>query len=553
MYILIFSVGYHVPVHSDDYSYIMRGLSFRAQLHQYLRWNGRFLVNYIASIFLNLLKRWQYMAVNAFVFLVLMILITVLPNIIMRKKLINKRSFVILWLVFTVYWLANPNLGQTSFWFVGSVNYLWTLVWAGIFFSFFLYLLINHLKLSTGRAVILSVLGFFAGLSTESLGVTVILFVMCMFPLFWKENKPTLFTGFISTGIGYAILFFSPGLDVRSGSDAFEQWRNLSAFGKFLEHVYNRMPTAFGRFYFMYIVTIVVLIAVLWIRNGKETDGRLFSFPLIFTLLSFLSLFAYIIAPFMPPRSQNVCVFYGLLALSFTAAFLVDPEIRKGGFAVYAVTLFCLLYFIPSFLFVSYAFRQTKVQGEIRESIIQREKAAGKSEVTIPDWYFTRLLKNGDKFDIFRPKSMEEYYKLKTINWRDVEFNYASIQKLSPVNINKELMEGLTLNNVYVNLNPPFEQTLVFEFNKDLRDFCENEEKVLFLHLFPEGSDETTDVSISLNNSIQYGDTYFYGYTFLTPEIKNLDKIEYGLHDPDTKTTTARFSLDLKQYFNRGK
>lgn len=559
IFILIYLIAFFVPVHSDDYGYLMKGFSLKPQIAQYLKWNGRFLVNYTASIVLNLFKRWVYMAINSFFLLVLIILITILPNIIMKKKIINSMSFVILWLIFTLYWLANPNLGQTSFWFVGSVNYLWTLVWAGAFFSSFLYLLVNRRQLNIRNAVILSILGLFAGLSTESLGITVVLFVMCMFPLFWKENKATLFTGLFASGIGYAILFFSPGQAVRSQSDAFEEWRNLPAYGKLLEHIYTRMPIALGRFYLLYNVTIVLLCVVLLFHSEKETDRRLFVFPLLFTLLSFLSILAYIIAPTMPPRGQNVCVFYGLLALSFTVAFLAESKIGKRGIALSAVTLICILYFIPSFLFISHAYRQTKVQAEIRKDIIRKEKKAGNSKVTIPDWYFTRLLKNGDKFDTFRPRNMAKYYNLEALTWKDVGFNYASIRTLPPIKINKKLKDGLILKNIYVAFNLPFEQTLVLEFNRDLREFCDKDEITLFLHLFLEGYDKSEDsadcinLSIDLNNYVQDGNSFFYGKSILTPDISTLDKIELGLHDPDTKTTSVKYNLDFKNYYNPNK
>ena len=124
IYALIYFVAYQVPIHSDDYSYYQLGLSLKSHIEHYLGWSGRFITDYISSLLLNLLTRPVYMAVNSFVLLTVMVLVSVLPSFVRnRGEIIHRGSSVILWLVFVLYWVANPDLGQTSFWVVGSANY----------------------------------------------------------------------------------------------------------------------------------------------------------------------------------------------------------------------------------------------------------------------------------------------------------------------------------------------------------------------------------------------------------------------------------------------
>ena len=547
VYALIYYVAYQVPFHSDDYSYYQMGLSLDAHIKHYIGWSGRFITDYTASFLLNCFKKPIYMAVNSFVLLVVTIIISLLPIIVRREK-ITRGSTIIFWIVFMLYWVSNPNLGQTSFWLVGSANYLWTLMWASIYFAFFLYLLVKDSIPSVGQYIVLFLMGVFAGLSNEALGISVVLFTVIMFPLFWKEKKHCLIVGLISSGIGYAFLFFSPGNNARLNIEGAE-WKELSVVNKFLLHVFCRMPRALVRFYMVYLILILMLIAVLYRGKSKKIDIRSYTFPLIYTVLAICSLFVFVVSPTMPPRSGNSSLFFFLLTISFVAYNLIDAKNKEGIISLSALALVCGIHFIFTYAFVSYSYVQTKTQAAIRESVIQEAKANGNDTAIIPDWFFTRLVKDADKFDMFRSGAMPSYYGLNNIEYKDIAFNYAIIENTKPISIKEQLKDGLTLNNMYVKFNSPFEQTIAFEFDNSLMNFVQEGDTTLYMHLNIDGREEFINADLNLNDFVQMGDKFYYGTTILTPHIDKLSSIDYGFYNSDANTCTASYSLDFKKYY----
>lgn len=85
-------------------------------------------------------------------------------------------------------------------------------------------------------------------------------------------------------------------------------------------------------------------------------------------------------------------------------------------------------YFLFSYIRFTYAIMQTKVQAAIREEIIATAKVNQNDQVEIPDWYFTKLAKETDKFDLFRSDAMPAYYGIKQIKWNPAYFNYAILK-----------------------------------------------------------------------------------------------------------------------------
>ncbi|SEI97937.1 hypothetical protein SAMN05216514_10747 [Kandleria vitulina] len=547
---LVYFVAYQVPLLSDDYSYFLKGLSLHAHIDHYLNWSGRFITDYTSSFLLNVFKSPIYMALNSLVLIVVIMMISILPNIVRKEKKITRCSSIIFWIIFMLYWVSNPNLGQTSFWLVGSANYLWTLMWASIYFVYFLSLLVNDTKTGIRQYVALSVLGIFAGLSNEALGISVVLFTISMFFMFWKEKKQSLIVGLLSSGIGYAIMYFAPGNYARLTNEAFAGWRDLSNVDKVLTHIFERMSVALGGFYIVYLVLILMLIAVLWVRNGDKIDEKSYIFSFIFCVLSVCSIAVFVAAPFMPPRGENTSLYFALLAVSFVANILIDTKTRKRFIPLSALAAVCGVYFVFSYAFVSYAYIQTNTQSVIREGIIKDAKNSGNDTAIIPDWYFTRLAKDSDKFDMFRSGAMPTYYGLNNIEWKNINFNYAVIKNAKPINVNKKLKNGLTLTNIYAKFNAPFEQTIVFEFDNSLMNFVQKGDTILYIHLKIDGREMFVNADLDLNDFVQIGDKYYYGKTMLTPRINKLSSIDFGFYNPSTKTTSANYTLNFKKYYN---
>ena len=546
IFFLIYCVAFQVPVHSDDYSYYLYGLSLRTHVNHYLNWSGRFIVDYVSSFLLNSFPRPIYMAINSMVLIILVVTITILPNLIKEEKWINKRSSVVLWVSFLLYWVANPNLGQTSFWLVGSVNYLWTLMWASVYFNHFLYLMNTEKKRGLKQLILLFFLGFVAGLSNEGLGVTVVLFSGIMLFVYWKK-KNVCFIGLVSTIFGYLFLFFAPGNYARMNADMFSEWRELPVFEKLLKHFLSRLPSTFGSFYLVYFLLIIMLIMMLLFCQRKNVKNISISFSLIFIALAICSVLAFAVSPAMPWRSVNTCLFYLLLAVSVIANELATTDEKWSYITLSGVLLVCGLYFALSYSFILHAYKQTKDQANIREGIIEEAKMSGNTSAKIPDWYFTRLSKDTDKFDIFRSGAMPRYYGLTSIEYAEPTFNYAVINNTRPLQINENLKEGLVLCNVFMKFSSPFEQTIVFEFSDLLTKYTEEGDQYLYIHLFLDDRAEFINADLKLTDFLKIDDKYYYGRTFSTPQLDSLYFINYGFYNPDTKTNSAEYSIDIKE------
>jgi hypothetical protein len=200
---------------------------------------------------------------------------------------------------------------------------------------------------------------------------------------------------------------------------------------------------------------------------------------------------------------------------------------------------------VPSYAFVHYAYKQTAVQADIRIDNILDAKANGSDTAVVPNWFFTRLAREADKFDTYAAHRMTQYYGVDYIDWKDTTFNYAVIRTSEPISVNKEIKDGLTLTNAYIKINSLFEQTIVLEFDKPVLEYIEDGDRVFYMHLYVDWRDDYIRADVDLDDFIEIDGKYYYGKTVLNPSLKKLEKINFGFYNPGEQTSSVECSLEL--------
>ncbi len=167
--LLVFRIQYLTPMISDDFSFYLKGFSWDAIRGHYMGWGGRFFADTSSSVVLAIGNHYVIAMINALALIALSWIIACFPSALADGRL-KPRADVFL-LVFVLYWIANPALGQTSFWVVGSAHYLWTNV---LHFGFLLAFIcqIRHDAAGWFRVLLFGVFAVLAGGSNENMGPT---------------------------------------------------------------------------------------------------------------------------------------------------------------------------------------------------------------------------------------------------------------------------------------------------------------------------------------------------------------------------------------------
>lgn len=261
MFILIFIVNSNTIWVADDYAFYNKvwtgqdtfSLSrvFEQAENFYTTWTGRYVstvINYVLLYFPKII----FNILNSLVFIGLIFCIYK----IVKKEKENRPDF--LWIIFAMIWLFVPRTGETMFWQIGSVIYMWTFFGIVLFSMPYCNLIKN--KTNKKHNIILSILmlvsGVIVGNGFETNSLMFIVFLtLALMVVFIRDKKLPLWSilGYISIIIGFATNFFSPGNSVRMESmKSAESFIDMILFGT-------------GRLFYRGIVEtkIYILLAVL--------------------------------------------------------------------------------------------------------------------------------------------------------------------------------------------------------------------------------------------------------------------------------------------------
>ena len=508
VFLLFFLIGMETPFHSDDFSYVQLS-SLHDHVNHYLRWSGRLVADFFSSTLLYF-PRFLSSAFLAVLATALCWLITVIPDTLL-KRATSPWKFL---LITSLYWVCNPNLGQTNFWVVGSCNYLVTTFFVAL--SIYLTIRFEFYRPSWGLALS-AVIAFLAGCSNENTTIALIYSIIAL--TVWEYYRKINFSRryrlliFSCILIGAAVLILAPGNFSRLSDPSFNNWRSLSLIDQVTEHLSR------SRKYFRFFSLPLLLLVLNWSlikRNDVTEESKLrLVGSLIFFSASLIALAVMVKSPTMPSRSYTGMFFFLLLSLSFVAEFRSFNQFWESFQKL--ITVILTLFMLVSFTFMLVNYKSTKIQEQLRNAHINYEKLlyGNNASPTIPGYYFTDLLRNKEKFDMFHSPSQGSYFGVKKVNLQNANFDYSVIVTGKQIKV----VNHSGLENVKIYTKPGFaslrKSTIVLE--------CKgrSELKNVILKFYRDRDKEP--VSVLLSQPIELmGNTYF----GTTQHIDHADQIQ---------------------------
>ncbi|NNA99532.1 DUF3329 domain-containing protein [Pseudomonas gessardii] len=517
VFVAILVPSLQVPMQSDDFAYYTLGTSFDAQIVHYLGWSGRLVTNTISSYLLNLLPHFAYEIVNSIVFLLLVLFICLMPR--PFQSIDATSSSIPLLIIFTLYWIANPALGETSFWIVGSTNYLWTSMFVAAYFIYIFHS-INY-KVGVRQAFFGLVMGFLAGCSNENTSVVVAL--ITVFIIVVEKGKKIPIYGLIGNVVGAAVLILSPGNKIRA--DIFWEWKSLSLYDKFDLHFYERLPSAMSGYWQVYLVLIISLFAICWISNPSKKQ---LLYSVVFFIGAILANMAFVASPYVPPRAYNGSLVMLLMSLSFAMSSIIYSDFKAlKAFYVGSIFLFISIYFVPSYILFNSAVGHVWGQSKIRESIIFDAKSKGLKEIQVPSYHYTRLLKSSDTLSTFDNSAVNLYYGVDKISYVPAQFNYAGIERLPKIDVDLVVKEGIRISSIYAyDEGMGYNSKLIFKVSGDINSTFRGGAS-MYIHIFmKDGAYLNRDTAVDALD--------INGASFASAELgvdyHKIDRIELGMY-----------------------
>jgi hypothetical protein len=457
---LMLPLQWLTPMHSDDYAYTHKGISWAATWKHYTSWSGRLVADFLSSAVLSPRSHAFAATVNALAFVALIFLIGWLP----RFQYTSPSRFVSAFpqrskastavrsytLLFLLYWLGNPALGEINFWIAGSANYVWTNVLHLLFLGLFLR---EALEVSAAqhseprprwstRSTLTLLLAPIAGCTNENTSLTTLLLIglVCLHVLLarqegrWRVFNWKLPAYGLAFALGTAALLLAPGNAVRQ--QIFIKWNKLGWDERFLLHFTERVPLALHHLGLVLLAALVLLLIAQRVRTtGQARQHGALSW--LFMLAAAFSLAIMVASPVLPQRSLAGTQIYLLLAISVLLVSWEEqgsqghtmPRLQQG-LNVFVVAL--ALVFALSYGLMLRAYHQVAQQNAVRQQIIHAGMARGDVYIFIPKFHWLPLLRDeSEPFTEFFNDEMMSWYEgtRAAIRQFDVSGPYSTVEQ----------------------------------------------------------------------------------------------------------------------------
>lgn len=524
------------PVSSDDFIYVTNNTEWSNIGWRYLNWSGRIVADSFSLILLQL-PSFIYKFLKAIIWVSLIWLISCLPSILNKKYTWEIRNFVIL---FLLYWIANPNLGQTSLWTVGFSNYLLTNFFIVAYFALVFYL--KDRKLKNWQFIAIPILGLLAGNSNENTSIIVVLLTFVF--LLIEKRKHVFLLGLPFTIIGTLSLLLSPGQNERLQHPAFQVAREQSIFRR----LWNYFSTSlfFDTFKsFSWVFLIFVLIGFVYFFRKQFPQKRNAIYSMIFLFAAIIANAAFGGSYVFPValRSLNGA----LVLFLISTAFILD-DLVYGKVPVYKKSTSYIIAFLctPFFLGYSYVTKSViSLQGQfnIREETILSGKKNKLKKIYIPNFYVGKLYNPSDSIDLYQG-DIDNYYGLdKSIPIvrynKDFSFDYNNKKLVDAEQIPLNVSFGKNVNLKALNIFPDKRSLNTYSinltFDNSLQKLYPADSTTLFIHVNWKREANPNpmlyNADTSLNNQLFVYGKYIFSSPIENIRSQDITSIDIGIYD----------------------
>lgn len=508
VFLCFFTAEYFTPFHSDDFSYAQMGIGLESHLRHYLFWSGRVVADFASTIILAL---YEHHILTSLIIALISTLECALVAGIAAVYTGSKFSFKNFSLVAALYWVCNPNIGQINFWVVGACNYLITTTLIAL-------LLYVFAKFQNGVSVkvlpLFAFLAVVAGCTNEN-STLGLLYVLCAYCILRKLTGQSFSYRFatviiICALIGTLILICAPGNFVRLHNSANDAWNALSFLDKAHIHL-RRIGDYVEHFQYLLIFYAAELLLMLTMLKNQETVKRI-RLSLLFFSASLVTFAVMVLSPSFPPRAYSGTFMFLLVAFSI----LMCPALLTGWkklvhhlFCAYSAYLFVI-----TFVCIVGSYSISTDQSAMRNAHLNYEKLTGNqnSNLTIPSYFFVKVQKDGDFFDLYNSGAMKDWFHVERIDVKWLFYDY------SIATTGKEIK---VVNNSHFSDVKAFQKDYIFSGRKTLLLTSETPlPERLQVKYF--GDRDATAKTLTLEGAVKIMDRYYIGLTDRMDDISSL-------------------------------
>lgn len=430
LFCLFFFLNRLYPIILDDWTYSFvyfttdRVASFsdalKSQYDHYFIWGGRSVVHTILQTILYWGEEWADL-LNSLAFVGLVGIIYTFAN----KG--NKPRPSLFLFAFLCIWFFQPDMGETTLWLTGSVNYLW----GTLFILLFLYPYYSYFrdvveaeryhcpayKTNPLFYIFFFLCGLITGWTNENT-VAAMLLLIFIFALFiWKirgKFETWAIVGYIGAIIGFIIMFLAPGNYKRYSIELRQLGIHSKPSFDFYWERFNVLCSDFIHYGWAMLLLFAILIIIYVASSKKGKDKPIIAYALFFVGLAIISALAMTASPVFFPRTWFGIFIFFIIGLSILYANL---DFGKSWLKYSS-------WFILSIAFLGFVITCYKGTEELirikaiidnREKELYEQKAQGKDHIVLHGGRYAK------REDLIIPKMYD--FPEDTTLWMFQEYN----------------------------------------------------------------------------------------------------------------------------------